>query len=249
MQEKIRAQIHGLGDRILETNRLYCRPLIEDDLPLIKGIYADKVARIMLAHEPPQAGEEVMSLRRFMEAYRENGLATYAICKKNDQVAIGIAGFGCRDKDHPSELTIHYTLLADNRGKGYGIEVAKGLAGLAFNTLGATNLLAQTLSYNTDSQKLLGRLGMFPDGVQPSKNYKDEYCTVYSMTKGQYKEWAGLGINADRPPVHEKARNFFALIEQDKKSAAPTEDMIKRAANYRELCALEKSDFGRRFKY
>lgn len=194
---------------IIKVGNLYCRPLKESDLKLIKEIHNDHKCSVYLVSDVGHNDEEIAKwINKLIQKYNESGLSTYVVCNINE--AVGIAGFGLTND---AKVTIHYAFPVSSQRKGYCTKICQELVRFAFEDLKIECLHAKTLSYNKVSQVILRRLGFQPDGTILSENYKDEYVTLFLRDKYSFIE----EFSKNAKP-HEKSRDFRDLILEDYKN-------------------------------
>ncbi len=92
-----------------------------------------------------------------IKSYNEKGYGLYLVELKNTKQAIGMCGIINRTfLNHPD---IGFAFLPDFMGKGYGYEAASAVLNFAKNKLKLNKLCAITVTGNSNSIKLLKKLG------------------------------------------------------------------------------------------
>jgi RimJ/RimL family protein N-acetyltransferase len=143
----------------ITTERLILRRYSYDDVPDI----------IELVSHPSfaKATPEIKATEEGVKAYIQDQNATQpfeqdmcfdlAIERKGDGKIIGLLSM-IHKEHYQGELG--YALGIKHRGKGYTTEAARALVTYCFNTLGLHRIQAITSTSNTDSWKVMERLGM-----------------------------------------------------------------------------------------
>lgn len=93
-----------------------------------------------------------------LKSYKEHGFGFYVLqLKNNDAVLVGTCGLIKREKlEH---VDLGFALLPEYEGKGYGYESSVAIINLAKKKFNLKKLLAITLPHNSNSIKLLEKLG------------------------------------------------------------------------------------------
>lgn len=145
---------------ILETERLVLRELTQDDAEFIRELVNDPA---WLCNIGDRGVRDPDDARRYIEdgpvaSYREFGFGLWAVDLKELGTPVGISGLIQREYlDFPD---IGFAFLPNHRGRGYALESASAVMGYARGALGITRVLAIVTPGNTDSIRLLERLGM-----------------------------------------------------------------------------------------
>ncbi|PRY10654.1 RimJ/RimL family protein N-acetyltransferase [Pontibacter ummariensis] len=87
------------------------------------------------------------------------GFESWMVVLQSNKTVIGDAGF----KGLPNaegEVDIGYAIIEQEHRKGYGLEVARGLAGWALEQPGVKAITAKCLIHNAPSARILEKLGM-----------------------------------------------------------------------------------------
>lgn len=150
--------------KVLETSRLRLRKLTAGDagfmLELLndpgwiryigdRGVRTLDDARAHIASGP-------------VAMYARHGFGLYLTELKEGAVPIGICGLIKRDG--LDDVDIGFAFLPAFQGKGYALEAAEGTMEYGMKTLGLRRLVAITTPDNDACIRLLGKLGMHPEG-------------------------------------------------------------------------------------
>lgn len=182
----------------LETERLVLRRFTGDDVELLVALDGDpEVLRFITARPTTRADVERTVLPRFLAHYeRHPELATWAAHERATGAFVG--WFSLRpDEDGVPELG--YRLRRAAWGRGYATEGAAALLHRAFAVLGVPHVVAQTMTVNHASRRVLARVGLrhvatvhldwgetLPGGEHGDVRYaaeRDEWLATRSGTK------------------------------------------------------------------
>lgn len=170
---------------ILTTTRLRLEPI--DDRHLDGFIILNSDARVMrfITGRAETRDETIASIDRVKAAWTRFGYGWWAFI---DPATDDLVGAGCvqhlqRDPANPLELG--WRLRPDYWGKGYASEAACALAAHAFDTLAAPQVIAVCHQDNTDSAKVMLRLGMRFRGIE---HWYDSDLAVYAMDRQSWAE-------------------------------------------------------------
>ena len=108
------------------------------------------------------------------------GFGAYTVIKKLDKKKIGICGL--YDREGLVGIDLGFAFLPEFEKKGYAFEASYRLKKAAFNEFELDRILAITTKDNTDSQRLLEKLGFKKLGVKKLPNEKEELLT-YQVEK------------------------------------------------------------------
>ena len=187
--------------KILETNRLILREVVESDDEFILDLLNQPSFIKYIGDRNVRTVKEAREFieNRYRQSYREHGFGLYAVELKaefatlNDvsvstfeiqnpkskiqNRAIGICGFVKRDT--LPDADIGFAFLPQFCGKGYALESAVGIMEYGRDVLGLKRVLAITTQDNESSGKLLEKLGFkFENLIKMPTN--DEELKLFS---------------------------------------------------------------------
>ena len=149
---------------MIDTDRLVLRPLDQNDWLLFESIYSSSERMQYIAE--PLVGEELQQLfegRCQPWQQQEEQWLSLVIEVKQPQLAIGMIGFKLTDvKLQRGE--IGFVLDAAAQGHGYVTEAGQAFIDHLFLHFPLHKITAQCSTLNTNSFKLLERLGMQREG-------------------------------------------------------------------------------------
>lgn len=170
---------------VLETLRLGFRRLSHADHEALRPILGDP--ETMYAWEYGFSDAQITQwIDKCLARYTNEGYAYFAAIDKETGALIGLMGLLNEDIDGDVQLGVGYILTKRHWGKGYASEGAKGWLDYAFNTLGATRVIADIRPENAASRRVAERLGMCTAGQHVKNvNGKEMRHLVYAIQKNK----------------------------------------------------------------
>ncbi|MFD1739205.1 GNAT family N-acetyltransferase [Bacillus salitolerans] len=168
--------------KILETDRLLLRWATEEDAAFILHLLNDPSWIEHLGDRGiktiEQAKEYISSV--LLGMYRKFGLGLYIVERKKENIPIGICGLIKRES--LEDIDIGFAFSSDHQRNGYGFEAALATLKYARDHLGLQKIVAITSMKNTNSSKLLCKIGMeyermvlLPHDKEELRLYKIEF--------------------------------------------------------------------------
>ena len=152
-------------DALVETERLWLRPFVDDDVTEYAAIAAKpEVTRFLGTGDPTPTGMSVARAQRWIDAWREaeaDGLGVFAVVEKSTGKLIGHCGFS-RLPD--GRVEIDYAFDTSAWGKGYGTEAARAMVEYGSMQLGLKEFIGMAYPENYGSIGIFRKLGMVPLG-------------------------------------------------------------------------------------
>lgn len=145
---------------VAETARLRLRRLTAEDAAFVLELLSDAD---FIANIGDRGVHSLEQARRYIAegpgaSYERHGFGLYLVELKAGARALGLCGLLRRDS-HP-DVEIGFALLPQARGKGYALEAATATMKLATESLALTRIVAITAPGNTDSIRVLERVGL-----------------------------------------------------------------------------------------
>ncbi len=137
---------------MLETDRLRLEPLTLDHVDLLVDLDRDPEVMRFISGGKASTRDEVASVVRAHVGYR------WAALTKDDGEFFG--WFGMRPADAAHEYVLGYRLRRSFWGRGLATEGARHLIDLAFTRLGAQRVVADTMTVNERSRRVMERCGL-----------------------------------------------------------------------------------------
>lgn len=143
-----------------ETERLYLREFVEEDLERLSEIYADEEVMKYIGKGVPldveQTGKIINAWTK--KYYNEYGFGIWALIEKPSNLLIGHCGFNwLQDK---SDIEIAYLLAKDYWGKGLATEISKATLQYGFDVLNLKKIVALAYPQNLSSINVIKKIGM-----------------------------------------------------------------------------------------
>ena len=171
---------------VLETDRLLLREWTQNDAEDAFQFRGDPaVSRYLSATGEPHPNVEYTRswLQEFVDHYPVwNGLGHWAVLEKSTGTLIG--GAGLEELENSVNPQVFYNLRRDRWGIGYATELAIGLIGHAFRTLGLPRVVAVAFADNPATIKVLLKAGMSHCGHHFAYGHDLEYFTIDNPTTG-----------------------------------------------------------------
>lgn len=144
---------------ILETERLYLRPLESGDLDRLAAIYSNmNVMRFIGMGKTFSRQQTERSITSWGEYEAKHGFSNWAIIRKDDGALLGKCGLSHLPDD--SDIEISYILDEKYWGQGYATEISKAVLDYGFSKLSLKRIVALTYPQNSPSIKVLEKIGL-----------------------------------------------------------------------------------------
>ncbi|PCJ00831.1 MAG: hypothetical protein COB15_01805 [Flavobacteriales bacterium] len=146
---------------LFKSERLGFRNWVDSDISLMTDISGDaEVMKYFPAVATPQQTAEFIVRMQVM--FTENGFCYFAVDELSNNQFIGFIGLSHQDYDveFAPFIDIGWRLDKNCWGKGFATEGAKRCLEYAFNDLGLTNIKSTAPLINTNSIKIMEKIGM-----------------------------------------------------------------------------------------
>lgn len=143
---------------IVETQRLWMRPLVETDFDDLFRLFSDPEVMRFVGRGVRTAAETRQRLDTMIGHWKRHGFGLWALIHKADSQFVGRCGFGILHSGEDAELA--YTLLKPYWGQGLATEAARKAVEVAFEHFRLPRLVACADVENRASQQVLRKLGM-----------------------------------------------------------------------------------------
>ncbi|GAA3222696.1 GNAT family N-acetyltransferase [Actinocorallia longicatena] len=153
---------------ILRTERLLLSPLAERHLEAEIHLYSDPEVLRFLSTRTPTSDEAAASHRRRLTmAEKVDGLGFWIahLSEAGEEGEfVGLLmlppAHGPDQPDDPAVCDLGYRLLRRHWGRGLASEASRALLRHAFDTIGQSRVIAQTMTANLGSRRVLEAIGM-----------------------------------------------------------------------------------------
>jgi ribosomal-protein-alanine N-acetyltransferase len=166
----------------LESERLYYRPIMPDDLPwLIEMRSPENVARYLGGSrlQNPEALAERMKF--YMECYEKYGIGLSVMTLKSTGEQIGTSGL--QPLEDTGEIEVGYNMSERFWGQGYGTECARAWLNYGFGKLGLERIVAIAHPDNLGSWRIMEKCGMTFE--KREEHYGIE-CLFYAVSRADF---------------------------------------------------------------
>lgn len=158
----------------IETEHLVMRRLqMEDVYEYYERLFGDAdVSRYMLFDSHQDISESMESLRRKLDRYEEGNFYCWGVALKEEgESLIGLAEL-LRFEEETETCGFVYMLGCNYWNKGYGTELLKAVIGFAFEELEVKRILADHMTPNIASGRVMEKAGMKHMGTENGKYEK-----------------------------------------------------------------------------
>lgn len=152
--------------RVLETDRLFLRPLQPSDASALFQLHCDPlVVRLTTDGQPMTRAQSDERLDIYLREERDFGLGFFAVFEKQPNGDLLFAGrCGLRSFKYDA-VEIGYCFSERASGRGLATESAALIIADAFGRLGCHKLVGLVRPANQQSQKVLSKLGFTQNGM------------------------------------------------------------------------------------
>jgi RimJ/RimL family protein N-acetyltransferase len=189
----------------LDTERLLLRDLEEADAPAANRYESDPIVVRYTTRDVSTVAESLAYIRnvRAESAQVPRRLYDLAVCERDGERYVGRAGLSVRDPEQ-REGMLWYVIDRSRWGRGYAVEAALALLGLAFDALGLHRVAVDIDPRNHASLRVAEKLGMRREGHFVENFYCKGEWTDSVILALLEREWRaagrGPGRRAPRPP-------------------------------------------------
>lgn len=144
----------------LETGRLILREFTADDVELVVGLHSDPAVMEFLTGGTAQARTAVVEkvLPGFIRDYPDRG--AWAAFEKESGVFAGWFALSPVEGHDRTVVDLGYRLCRSAWGRGLATEGARALVDKAFGELGVERIVADTMTVNARSRRVLEKAGL-----------------------------------------------------------------------------------------
>lgn len=169
---------------IIETERLLLRKIGHQDIDDLFEMDSDPDVHKFIENTPIQSKQQIAELVEMLNTqYDENGIARWAVVKKQTKECIGWTGlkyFREPLNNHQYFYELGYRFKQKHWGKGYATECSKAILEYGFSNFEANSIYAITHPDNESSINVLRKLGF--EFIEVF-NYDGEPTNWYELTK------------------------------------------------------------------
>lgn len=149
---------------MLETERLVLREIVPADAEALFAFRSDPVEQ--QHNDPPFVGigESYALIDRLTREFREEGAVRWGLTRKGEDVVVGLLGYNYWSVPH-NRAAIGYDLSMRLWGQGLMTEAMTAVLDHGFGAMGLNRVEAWTNAANTESIRMLRRLGFWQEGT------------------------------------------------------------------------------------
>jgi RimJ/RimL family protein N-acetyltransferase len=168
---------------ILTTPRLRLEPITDAHFEGLQAMNCDpEVTRYITGHpETPEETRQV--IERVKGRWRDFGYSWWSFIELSTGQLVGAGCIQHLGHDRANPLEIGWRLRTDRRGQGLASEAARAMAAFAFDTLNGPLLCAICDPDNSNSSRVMERLGMRYTGQE---TWNERTVSVWKLTR---EEW------------------------------------------------------------
>ncbi|MBM7660952.1 RimJ/RimL family protein N-acetyltransferase [Bacillus mesophilus] len=142
---------------ILETERLYLRPFIQDDINTLYSIFSDD--ETMLYYPAPFNLEQTQKwIEKNQHRYDIDGYGLWGVCLKETEELIGDCGLIKQYVDGKTEVEIGYHINKNYWSKGFATEAARACKTYGYDQLDLNRLISIINPKNTPSIRVAEKI-------------------------------------------------------------------------------------------
>lgn len=170
-----------MNNPFLTGKRLYMRPLEPDDARVLAACNNDpEVRTTFFTHTPTSIYNESQRIAGFYKPGAD--YIPFAICLKDDSLAIGLTAF--HRVDLVSRAAVFSICLCDSaaRGKGYAGDATRLMLQYGFDILNLHRIQLHVWTGNERAVRLYKECGFTQEGIlREAMKHDGEYCDFYVM--------------------------------------------------------------------
>lgn len=179
----------------VETERLRLRRFTETDADNLFALNGDPAVMRFLNGGKPLSLDVIQReiLPQFLASYEQrDGFGVWAVNEKTTGAFLGWCSLRVKEKTGGDEAELGYRLCQAAWGKGYASEGARALIRKGFTELGVRRVVAQTMTVNRASRRVMEKAGMtllrtfvqeWPDVIEGGEHGDVEYA----LTKAEWE--------------------------------------------------------------
>ena len=168
---------------ILHTIRLRLEPICLDHYAGLRVLNADPAVQRFISGRPETPEETAAMIERVQGRWQQFGYSWWSFIEHDTGELVGAGCIQHLGHDPANEHEIGWRLRPDRWGRGYASEAARRMAAFAFDDLKAPSLAAICHPDNSDSSRVMRRLGMRYRGRE---TWHGQTVSVYHMQRGAF---------------------------------------------------------------
>jgi RimJ/RimL family protein N-acetyltransferase len=176
-----RKKVHANRIIFRMGKRIYLRPILKEDVPLLTIWINDPEVHQFLKVNAPMSPEDEI---RFVDSLREKKETdiVFAIILEKTNEFIGVMALHKIDHRNGTATTGSFIGRKDLWSKGYGTEAKMLVLEFAFNMQNLRKICSSTYDFNGRSKRCLEKCGYHEEGVKKKQKYRNgRYCDEHVM--------------------------------------------------------------------
>lgn len=169
---------------ILTTARLRLEPVCADHYAGLRVLNTDPAVMRFISGKPETPEETTAMIERVQGRWRSLGYSWWSIFEQESGELVGAGCIQHLGHDPANAHEIGWRLRPDRWGRGYATEAARRMAAFAFDELKVPLLAAIRNPENSDSARVMARLGMRYRGEEV---WNAQLVAVHDITAQAWK--------------------------------------------------------------
>jgi ribosomal-protein-alanine N-acetyltransferase len=149
-----------MSDLLIETPRLYMRPMALSDLDDLLKIFGDERVMAFFNTEPFDRQQMEGWLRRNLAHQDAYGYGLFSVILKSNETLIGDCGLEQMEMDGELVAELGYDFRSDTWNQGFATEAASSVRDYAFRDLSLPSLISLIRVGNIASRRVSEKIGM-----------------------------------------------------------------------------------------
>ena len=145
---------------MIETPRLLLRPMREDDVDALLGVFGDPKVMASFGVAPFDRSQMEQWVRRNLDHQERYGYGLFSVIRKENGLLIGDCGLERMDEDGDVLAEVGYDFRSDHWGRGLATEAATAVRDCAFGELALPRLISLIRVGNEASRRVAEKVGM-----------------------------------------------------------------------------------------
>ena len=169
---------------MLETKRLFLRPLTSNDIKPLSLILSDPEVMFYSLNGVMDEIATSNFVQWCQKSYEEYDFGPWAIIDKNNNKLLGFSGLNKETYNDKLVVNLGYRLGREHWNKGYATEAVCAVIEYAFTNLNISEIIAIVEPENTGSISVIEKLGF---GVFELGQYHKKAVKQYTLTIKQWR--------------------------------------------------------------
>ena len=169
-----------VASRSIETPRLLLRPMREEDVDDLLGIFGDPKVMAAFASAPFDRRQMEQWVQRNLDHQARHGYGLFSVILKANGLLVGDCGLEHMEVEGARETELGYDFRSDYWSQGLATEAASAVRDYAFQALKLPRLTSLIRAGNAPSRRVAEKIGMRL--IATITRYEHEYW-VYTLSR------------------------------------------------------------------